>query len=569
MSIGHWALWGVAAAASPAEPDGGAALVPAFEAELQRSLGALALPGAPPIYHLRYRWTWAEALRVEAEGGALIAERHTPIRRFAAEVRLGSPAFDNTGFGGWEDGFQRAWLPELASPAAARVIAWRATDTAYKQAVEQIARKTAQFTPPPEYPGDYTLTGPARFDEGAGPALDPAALRALALQVSAPLARPDLRDGRAVVQAETGALWQIDSEGSRGRHAVGEVVVQAYAEVQLPDGLLVTDQRLWTASSLADLPPPAALERASAEMGSALAALTDAAPLSEEVVGPVIFEGDAALALIRGLLVRQLEGTPPEATFDSWFGELGAAGGGVRVGRRVLPPGWSAIDDPSADRGAPWSHGVDLEGTPAHPVALVEDGIARRLLLSRVPRVGQSESTGSAREGFGERAVARAARLEVRAPRAVSSERLVREGLALAADYGRDWILIVRRLEEPALLPTGFYPDEGGPLPPPVHWVRRYADGREEPLRGGSFSGVQRWLLRDIVAAGPQRSGAYLAAEGDSDARYGRQPASGLVTWLSAPDVLIGEVEVVPRSGDPDDLPAYPAPALASAPAPR
>jgi hypothetical protein len=151
----------------------------------------------------------------------------------------------------------------------------------------------------------------------------------------------------------------------------------------------------------------------------------------------------------------------------------------------------------------------------------------------------------------------------------MAREWLVREGLALAADYGRDWILIVRRLEEPAMLPAGFYPDEGGPLPPPVHWVRRYADGREEPLRGGSFSGVQRWLLRDIVAAGPQRSGAYLAAEGDSDARYGRQPASGLVTWLSAPDVLIGEVEVVPRSGDPDDLPAYPAPALASAPAPR
>ena len=74
------------------------------------------------------------------------------------------------------------------------------------------------------------------------------------------------------------------------------------------------------------------------------------------------------------------------------------------------------------------------------------------------------------------------------------------------------------------------------------------------------FTGVQRFILRDIAAAGMQRSTSYLI-DGTGDPA-GFTPTGGLPTWMSGPDVLIGEMELVPTSGDPRSLPIVPAPAV-------
>ena len=113
-------------------------------------------------------------------------------------------------------------------------------------------------------------------------------------------------------------------------------------------------------------------------MASALFEIAEAPALDQEYVGPVIFEDGAALDLFRYLLVTQLQGTPPEVPFDSFFGELGGSrNDAVRLKRRVLPIGWSVSDDPERDSSHPSSFHYDAEGTPASDVSLVEDGIVR------------------------------------------------------------------------------------------------------------------------------------------------------------------------------------------------
>jgi hypothetical protein len=281
--------------------------------------------------------------------------------------------------------------------------------------------------------------------------------------------------------------------------------------------------------------------------------------LSDEYVGPVLFEGDAALDLFRYLLVPQLEGTPSEVPYDSWFGDLGDNKQAVRVGRRVLPEGWQASDDPTATPGHPSAYIHDWEGTPAQNVELIEDGIVRDLLMSRVPRKGLAPN-GHARGFLGFRASGRVTQLEVRPRKSVGTAKLYKKGLKMAAAYGRDHLVVVRRLEEDAVRAAdatssvfSFGDEEALRLPPPVEIVKVWSDGREEVLRGARFASVQRFILRDIALAGEVHEGTFLAPLAGDYA--GLEPTEGMPTLIRAPDILVREIELVPASGDPRDKP--------------
>ncbi|MBW1877038.1 MAG: hypothetical protein JRI25_00855 [Deltaproteobacteria bacterium] len=543
--------------------------------ELERSVAELSLPDAPPVYNLRYKALTLEQVDARASLGTLVKTSADPLRILFVEVRVGEPSFDNTGFGGWQNGFQSNPLTLDSSSRAARNTAWRVTDRAYKEAVEQYARKAAQFTPPDDYPGDYTLIGAVIDDQGSGGAGEAEPLRDLARELSGAMAvTPDngatLELGAVHLGHEGGAILILDTEGTRLRYPVEETTVRATVHVRAVDGMLLTDQRLWTVRNPSDLPPREAMVAEAERMTRDLLATAESTPLEEEYVGPVIFEDGAALDLFRYVLVPQLQGTPPEVPFDSFFGELG--GGrhdAVRLSRRVLPPGWTVTDDPRDNPEHPGSFTYDAEGTPAQAVTAVTDGIVRSLFMSRVPRIDLGESNGHARGGLGSRAEGRPAQLEVTPARHLSPTKLRSKALRLASSYGRDYVVVVRRLQDPAArnLASGgasYLDAERSELPMPVEIVRRYTDGREEHLRGAQFAGVQRFVLRDIVAAGEQMEGSFMASTMGNPWTYG--PTEGLPTWISAPSVLVGEMELVPSPGDPKTVPLVPPPALSAAP---
>ena len=530
-----------------------------LEQELARNAAQLTLPEAPPIYHLRYQAMLLQQVSVEASMGDLVYLSTQPAAILGVEVRVGTPDLDNTGFGGWQDGFGRTGLPAHPTPSALATAAWRLTDTAYKEAVEQRARKVAQWTPPADHPGDYTLTGAVEADLGVADASMPAdAAQQMAQRMSEPLADPHLLLGEVHIGHEAGALHLIDTEGTLVRRPVLETSIRAVVAARAADGALVTDQRLWTVRDPAALPALPELQQATDQLRESLLAVTKAPVLDDEYVGPVIFEGEAAQALFRYVLVPQLEGTPADVPFDSYFGDLGDDREQARLGRRVLPPDWSAVDDPTADPSHPGSFTHDLEGTPAQPVALIGDGIVRDLLMTRVPRSRLGQTNGHARGTIGARQQARAALLTVRPDRNRTRKALRKRALRVARDYGRDHVVVVRRLQEPGVLrhvDGSWFDGEASMLPPPVAVFRVYGDGREELLRGAHFSSVQRWVLRDILAAGPQTVGSYLAPARGNHA--GLDPTEGMPTFLSVPDVLVGEVELVPGGGraDPPTLP--------------
>lgn len=549
------------------------AAIDALEAELARAFAELELPDAPPIYHLRYNVTLLANESIEVDRGGIVSDESSRTHQLGVEVRVGTPDFDNANFGGWESGFTSTSLALDLDVTAVRRAAWRATDAAYKAAVEQYARKRAQVHRGDDHPGDYTLTGPVRQDFGRAALPDPEAQRGVAWALATALAdASDLYLAEAHVGAEAGSTWVLDSEGARVRHPTSETAVRLIAVRWTDDGRRLVDQRLWIARDIHGLPEPDVMIEALRRRTDALAAFASGEAFEGEYVGPVLFEAEAAAELMRHLLLPQIEGTPPADGFDSWFGRLGGQRGGARLGRRVLPAGWTVVDDP---RGLPEHPGyarADAEGTPTRAVRAVVDGVVRDLLMTRTPRTGAGGSTGHGRVNLRDRAEARACLTEVQPQRALSDARLHRRAVRLANSFGLDHYLRVERIEDPHARRRGRElrddPERDVAVPPPVGVYRVSSNGDAAPIHGVRFAQVSRWLLRDVVAAGKPAPYDYFSAA-PASLRWA-SPLFGRPCRITTPSLLVAEVELAPRAPTPEEspLPERPSTSVSSTPAP-
>ena len=326
--------------------------------------------------------------------------------------------------------------------------------------------------------------------------------------------------------------------------------MRAILHARTSDGSVLADDLYLVGRSLEDLPPTDQIHETLRERMALLDEASSAPAWEDEYVGPVLFEEDAAADLFRWVLVRQLEGTPGEIPFESFFGDLtSGSSSDVRLGRRVLPQGWSVYDDPSEDLRFSGAFTHDNEGTPAQKVELVTDGIVRNALMSRVPRADLDASNGHARGSLTEVARGRASIVHVQAPRRDSARKIHKRALALASSYGHDHYVVIRQLQEPASRlfgdPRAYLTDDQAlQLPPPLVAWRVYSDGREEMYRSVEISEVQRYALRDIAAVGEPVTMDYLASAYSFPAAEGA--VQGLPTRITAPSVLVGELELFP-----------------------
>ena len=107
---------------------------------------------------------------------------------------------------------------------------------------------------------------------------------------------------------------------------------------------------------------------------------------------------------------------------------------------------------------------------------------------------------------------------------------------------------MVRRLEPPALAEDFHVAFSGeGPLPGltrPLEVYRLYADGREEPVRGLTFVGVDRRVLRDIAMAGAVGEPVDVLDASMGSQRFSVGAVGGLPSTWTVPSVVITELEL-------------------------
>ncbi len=554
-------------AALLAAPSAPPAVESAVAAELARAMGGLRLPDAPDPYFIAYDVLDGRVIDAFAEQGALVSTGEDPYRNLRVEVRVGSPTFDSSNFRafGEPDGVVQRRLPIEDAQVALRREIWLATDAAYKHAVEQFSRKEAsRRDDPTPRPPDWTLAPPvvATLDPSPAAPTDRAAVEGLVARLSAELATfADVEIAQAIARDWQGRRLVLTTEGTRLWTPTGYTVVRVEGTARLPDGSTVTDARSWLVRSLAELPPEAELLEAVRALGTWLTALRTA-PVEEDYLGPVLFEGPAAVELFSQLLAAEVVGTPPIEEDGGGRVDMGGAPS-ARMGRRLLPEGWSMVDDPTTDADVLGRYAYDQEGVAPQRVQLVQDGVLRALLMSRIPRKDLAGSTGHGRSLGAERRSAVPAVVTITPRRSVPEARLHRAGLRLAAQTGRDYLLVVRALTPPALVQdlevgiAGEGPMTG--LTAPYEAYRLYQDGRTEPVRATRFSGVDRRVLRDIALAGANTGPVDMLDGPPGPARYQIGPTGGLAVTWDVPSVLITELEVAGSAGgEPRALPMPP-----------
>ncbi|HMV66732.1 MAG TPA: metallopeptidase TldD-related protein [Myxococcota bacterium] len=494
---------------------------------------------------------------VSAEFGSLFAEGDERSRPGLVEVVVGDLQLDSSRFSARNNapGASRnrpSFVVEDVPLAIERDL-WLTTDDSFKTAVQRYQQKASALSQlPTAYPPSWTPVEPVTSVRHAERLpFDREALRALAVEGSRAFREvPGLRNGWVEVVVEQGEVELATSEGVRLVEPEERAVVYAWCDVVRSDGVQVFEEAQHIVVHPGQLPTIAELQAELRAMGERVRRRAEA-PVVDDYEGPVVFEGQAAAQMFTWLVAAELEGTPPDPRPGATWEQL--VRGGPRIGRRLLPAGWSVYDDPAAfPTDVPGGYAYDREGVRGERVELVRDGYVVDLVMSRVPRPERPASNGHARGPIQGEWEGRLSSWTLAAPRNLPDRAFDRMVEKARRASGQDRVLVVR----------SFQRGRPGSLPRPTDAVWRYADGREEPVLSVQFQNTNRRTLKDVLAVGGgEVARAYLAANsrGGTDGT-----TSGLPSLVHCPArVLVDDLEAnFPGSDRQADT--YPMPPLST-----
>jgi predicted Zn-dependent protease len=552
------AALGLTAGATAAAED---VVLRAMRDELNRSTTQLKLENSAPPYFAAYRVAENVESRVMASFGSVVTADPSRHRRRTAivELRVGSPPLDQTNFvstGNLMGGvLSSTELPLDDNYTELRRQLWLATDSAYKQAVEQLAKKKASLENKtrPDDTGDFSSAAPTQTTEEAPPlTADFAAAVQLARELSAVF-----REFPAVVNSNAGLelgehyTRYVNSEGTSYTRRETLVVLVVMAVTQAPDGRTIENHIVHFARTTAGLPAKAQLLAEVRTLGQQLTALREAPLLEDTYNGPVLFENAAAAELFAQVFAPRLAAAKRPVAENPQFEAAMAQFENPfmdKIGARVLPDSFTVIDDATlteyAGRPVLGTGKVDDEGVPCREVKLVEAGRLKTLLASRVPSRGLMQSTGS-RHGGGPAP----SNLIVTSSEGLAPEALKAELLKLVQGRGRSYGVIVRRIASPLFRLQRDQPSmpnrESGRIEPAVLAYKVFPDGHEELLRNVEVSGITLSACKDIVAAGKE---SFVYDTPFTIVRLGAMPSAELGS-LAVPSLLFDDVTLKAPTG--------------------
>jgi TldD protein len=512
----------------------------AMHDELLRSVKELQFKDLDKPYFIQYTILDEDEYTADATFGAVTASNRNRDRVLGVQVRVGGYEFDNSEFVGGS-----AFGGGGAAPngvlqitvvdddyGAIRHALWLATDNAYKQAVEQLARKKAfvQNKVQEEKIPDFSQETPTN-----------AVVAKRRLEVDQPRWEKNLRDWSAIfktypdiqqsgvsLNARLTHRYIVNSEGTQTVQPALIVSVQAAAAVQAADGMVLSHSVPFNATSFDQLPAADQIGTSIRQLASDLTALRTAPLLDADYSGPVLLVGQASAEMFARVLAPNLSGQRQPLS-DRDQGNVRSELSD-RMNRPVLPRFLSVVDDPTekslGDKELIGAYQVDDQGVPARKVTLVQDGILKDFLMSRRPSKDRLQSNGHGRSGLPGREAAQIGNLFIKASDGKSYEELKSALMEMCKAENLNYGILVKIINA----------DGRGPLGSPVLTYKVYvADGREELVRGATANALSVRSLRQIEAVG---NDSFIA-----NRLTGAQNAATPVTVV-APSVLLEEVEL-------------------------
>jgi TldD protein len=530
-----------AASATATKPAAGETiLLNTLEAELKRAMSSLGTDGPnaaqqPKPYYLSYDVSEASIVNITAQYGAITNSRQTRIRLVDVQVRLGSPAEDNTHGDHRNSALTSMPLPITDDPDAIARSLWFATNRGYARALDGYLKvKTEQQVRAKEEDGSADFTTEKPQSEVLPSALplviDRAAWEQRLRDISAVFAQyPDVFADQIEFETSNQTDYFVSSEGARlatPNHSARLVVV---ARTRAADGMDLFRAETFEAESAAQLPDQKTITDKTIEIAKSLEALR-VAPVTQPFNGPAILSGRAAAVFFHEVLGHRLEGQRQRGDEEGQtFTKL--------LGKPILPSFLSVADDPtiSVFEGTALSghYDYDDEGQPAHRVDLIKDGVLETFLMSRLPVASVEQSNGHGRAEAGHMPTGRQGNLIVTSSKSVPEPELRTMLIDEAKKQGKPYGLYFEDISSGFAVTTRRSPQAFQVIPLVVYRV--YVDGRpDELVRGVSIVGTPQAALNSIVATGDKRD----IFNGICGAESGSIPVSAV-----APAMLVSQIE--------------------------
>jgi len=572
-------------------------ILDAVAEEMNRAMTQLEIPGAPKPYHIAYKITEVDVNDAAASLGSTTSKRNRHFVNLEARVRVGldpkdPTKLDNSNFSVPQadeiDAVSSINLPLEATPRIARRAAWLVTDAAYKEALIQLRAKLDSRRAGGSHPSDvpsWTAEKPlVSEDPVLVPVLEPLdELEARAQAISAVFRdHPQLRDSRVAVTSYLERRWYLTTEGTSvtdTRRASGVVIA---ASGQADDGQLLSQYFLRYGHTAKDLPTDDELKGEAKKLVETIGQLAKA-PMMERYSGPVLFEGEGAVGLLRFALAPHLGGTPvPEGISPQ---EAKTFGGLLtdKVGLKVASPTISIVDDPTARDGGGKAliggYKIDDEGVAAQRVEVVKDGTLKTLLTSRTPsQKGQTSNGHARRTADGGAFHGSATNLFVIGKGAVPRKALEQKLISAARGEGLKYGLIIRRFDDAAITAAPEFSrrelvqmikSTDQQLPPPtVLAYRVYPSGKEELVRGVQLAEVPIRAWKDVIGVSKETTTYNFLAANENQLSLrltggtddGFVPSGGIESGIVTPDLLLKEVDVSGSTAGERPAPILPKP---------
>jgi TldD protein len=554
ISTAIFSLFASAGAARAEQP----VLLDAMTAELHRAFTSLGNGDKQlPPYFLSYSVSDANALLIRAQYGAIVGSSTNHIRVADVQVRLGSPSLDNTHGDHRGSAVNSLDLPLTDDREALARSLWLATNTGYGNALDNYLRvKTeAQVRAKEEDTSpDFSKEPPqVAIGKPAPPiVLDRNAWEQRVRALSRIFREfPDVYQNAVMLTVQNETDYFASSEGSRvvTPHLQARLVV--FAVTRADDGMDLFRDQTFEAETANGLPAQAELESAIRELGNSLEALRKA-PVTEPFDGPAILSGRASAVFFHEVLGHRLEGQRQRGDEEgqTFTKELGQS---------VLPSFLSVADDPTVTTfGRTWlsgSYTYDDEGQKAQRVELIQDGVLKTFLMSRLPIASFSESNGHGRAQTGRMPTGRQGNLIVSSTNTVSDVKLRQELIEEAKKDGKPYGLYFEDISSGFAVTTRNSPQAFQVIPLVVYRV--YVDGRpDELVRGVSIVGTPLAAMKRILATSDKPE----VFNGECGAESGTVPVSAV-----APAMLLSEIETQRQPQGIERPPILPIPGAHSA----
>jgi TldD protein len=513
--------------------------------ELKRSVSELQFKDLEKPYFIQYIVLDQERYRASATFGALTASDTNRDRYIQAQVRVGDYDFDNSEFV-TGPGFQGAPPAGVTNQTvidndydSIRHGLWLATDAAYKQSVEQLARKRAfvQNKIRGEQIPDFSKEQPVTAVSGRRTLdVDKGRFEKQVREWSAIFKEfPEIEESTVVLEAQVTHRYLVNSEGTRSLQPMMLVSVEVDAGTEATDGMRLRHWIPFNAGSYDQLPPAAEISKTIRQMAADLTVVRSAPVLDADYSGPVLFTGQASAEMFARVLVPNLSGQrlplSEQQQSQTTRSELLD-----RLNRPVLPRFLSVYDDPTTQRiGSQELLGhyqIDDQGVPARRVSLIEQGVLKSFLMSRRPGKDMLQSNGHGRSGVPGRETAQIGNLFIQSSEGKSYQDLKQQLIKMCQEENLQYGILIKAL----------IGDGRGPIGTPVLTYKVYvSDGREELIRGAFPQAIPIRSLRQIEAVG-------------SDANVVNRLAGNselpTPTSIVAPSVLLEEVELKRPTGN-------------------